>query len=455
MTALLTLWSLLPTLRWLPSTSGNPPSWTGAMQDLDTSLIHAGLRQAPRFADTLRWWTGPWVMPGIPFYRPLTSILFWLEWKAFGDREWLYGYPTLAAHAAAALLFTLLAYRLANRLEFRLPQSVGLAAAWTYLGFASPVSSREGVVNISLVWKNQPDLFAAACCFAALICYLRAQEGKQGALAAAGGWYLAGCCFKEIAVPLPLVCMALEVPAFRSDELRNAIRRCAIILALCAGFLLWRYLAIRGIGYVYGSNDGWLQRTLLELLGPFGVSLMGGWVGNALGVWIYGLGWIAWRVRGGNLASNAVQAPRRMLLFITCLTLIGLAGCSVLGMTVSHSAGLLEWHELASPFSWAVGLWGCLDPVVVMMTANTLAFLLSVAILWQRARAVLWLALAWSLAFLAPLIASPGPSHRYYLTQCGYLLLYALAAGAWLELLWSALPRRRAQRQPVSAASPQ
>src|SRR5262249_45043011 len=76
-------------------------SWTW---DLDVMLLRGGLFKARHFRDTLSWWTGTWVGQ-VPFYRPLTSYLFWAEWKAFGDEEWLYVLPDFAAHITATILF--------------------------------------------------------------------------------------------------------------------------------------------------------------------------------------------------------------------------------------------------------------------------------------------------------------------------------------------------------------
>jgi hypothetical protein len=55
-----------------------------------------------------------------------------------------------------------------------------------------------------------------------------------------------------------------------------------------------------------------------------------------------------------------------------------------------------------------------------------------------RSPAALFLTVAWTWAFLLPLVLSPGPLHRYYLSQAGYILCYALAAGFWAGDLRSA-----------------
>src|SRR5205823_4245993 len=119
------------------------------------------------------------------------------------------------------------------------------------------------------------------CCFAALLCYQRAQEGKRGALAAAAAWYLAGCAFKEIAVPLPLVFFALEAPLLRGEQRRPAWERVAVMGAMGALFLALRWAAIGGVGFTYGSNTAWRERTLVNLVGPFAPLVVSReWTGN-------------------------------------------------------------------------------------------------------------------------------------------------------------------------------
>ena len=196
---------------------GHRPSWEAT--DLDTALIHHGLAAAPGFLDTFRWWVGPWAGT-VPFYRPLASYLFWVEWRLFGDREWLYGFPTGAAHVAATVLFAVLAYRLAQRWKVSWPAVVGLLAGCGFTGVG--IFYREAVVDHVLrYWKNQPDSWAAICCFAALLVYLQARERGTAIPWAAALWYLAACCFKEAAVPLPLAALMLEFGAAKEELLRQ------------------------------------------------------------------------------------------------------------------------------------------------------------------------------------------------------------------------------------------
>jgi hypothetical protein len=421
--ALLAGWQILPNAPDWFQPPGAPPSWTS---DLDTALIHDGLLQAPRFGDTFRWWTGPWVGE-VPFYRPLTSYVFWAEWRAFGDRESLYGIPTAAAHVLAALLFTALVYALARRLRLRWPALAGIAGALGFLGYGS--SYRQiTTAAVWLRWKNQPDALAAAACFAALLFYLRAQEGSRRSLPAAAVAYLAGCSFKEIAVPLPFLCLLLEAPAWRPRPSPPALRRLLVLGAAALAFLAARAAALRGPGYTYGSNTVWLSRTLLHLLGPFAeVVVERQWLGTAVGLWTFLLGcaWIAYRRRSTRLAPARAPRAAGRALFVAALLLA--AGCSLMGAVCVQQA---EGYPPEEPVTRLVaGALLCLQPMPLATASGTLTFLLAIAVLAPRHRHVLWLSLAWTVAFLSPLVLSPGPSHRYYLSQSGYVLLYALALG--------------------------
>jgi len=432
--------------RWL-AMRGLPPTWTRDLEaavppgqgqpppihyDVDTALLHGGLEAAPRLVDTLRWWIGPWV--GIvPFYRPLTSYVFWLEWKAFGDREWLYVLPAAAAHVAAVVLFAALLYALARRHRLGWATGAALVGALLFSGLFS--QERATLASkVFLLWKNQPDSLASICCFAALLCYLRAQERKRTAPGAAA-WYLAGCGFKEIAAPLPLTFLALEAGALRGrEERRLALRRLALIAVAAVLYLAVRRLAIHGVGFTYGSNGAWLQRTLGELLGPFSSTVVfGEWLGNAIAVWSFAviLALYALYRRRARQTGDCVLLRQRLCLVGTAALAVGWSALGALALAARSEDGSLIWN----PWSWVIGLTLCLQPVEASLALSTLALLGAVVILWQRAREMLWLGLIWTAAFLAPLTLSPSPIHRYYLPQGGFFIIYALVAAIALAPL--------------------
>ena len=421
----------------LYATRSVAPSWMGP--DLDTQLIHAGLLRAPHLSDTVRWWTGPWVMGNFaPFYRPLTSELFWLEWKAFGDREYLYVLPTLLAHIAATALFSILVYRLATLYRLPLPVPAAFFAGWCFAGMPGPILNRDGVASVvALVWKNQPDSMAALCCFVALLFYLLAQAGKESSLIGAVIAYLAACAFKEIAIPLPMVFAALECwPPKGVSRAQTKVRLGAI--AMAAGFfLVIRYCAISGPGYTYGTNHEWLRRTLQEMLGPFYGLAGGEWLSASLAIWVCVVLWgYGHACRGNSRAPRQAQPAdvewSRWLPKLTC-GLIMIGGMCVLGFAALPASDRSEWRAPLSPLGLATGLLMSLQPVVLQSEIAALALIASVYLLVRHNAGLLLLGFVWLVAFLAPLVVSGGPVHRYYLPQAGYILVYSFAAGLALD----------------------
>ena len=137
----------------------------------------------------------------------------------------------------ACVLLTWLVYRLAGVYGIARPGVAALTAAWLFTGLFGPILNRDGVADaVMLLWKNQPDSLAAACCFAALLCYLRAQEGDRFFLRWAVCLYLVACAFKEIAIPLPVVCLCLEWRPARPRPSPGGGRRILALLDAGADF---------------------------------------------------------------------------------------------------------------------------------------------------------------------------------------------------------------------------
>jgi len=83
-----------------------------ARTNCDIALIYAGIREVPTLRDTLRWWHRVWAGK-VPYWRPLTSLVFWLEYHAFGpDRLDGWVWVSVAAHLAVTWLAAALGTRL-------------------------------------------------------------------------------------------------------------------------------------------------------------------------------------------------------------------------------------------------------------------------------------------------------------------------------------------------------
>lgn len=433
--ALAAAWLSIPAPAYWRHVADSPPSWTTG--EIDTGLIHGGLVAAPGFQETLRWWTGPWVGQ-VPFYRPLTSYLFWFEWKAFGDTEYLYLIPAIVAHVLACALFGILAFRLAERYRVDAPVTAGVVGA---LGFSGVFASQRLVVDLAVAnaWKNQPDAWAAICSTAALLFCLRARQRTRWDLPIAVGFYLAACGFKEIALPLPLVCIALEMDSIRDRGARPALMRLVPMFGAAGVFVALRFLAIGGLGYTYGSNRAWFMRTLEEAFGPFGTPLViGHWLGPALATWMYLVALGYWRLRSRiRVGANR----RRSQIALTVGTLaVALVGASLLGRAYLHRVGYVPGGGGPTD-DWAAGLLLVVGSETLRSTLPCLLALAAATTLVIRCPPALGVAIVWTWAFLLPLVFSPGPLHRYYLSQAGYILCYSLAAGFWAVGAGRALSR--------------
>jgi hypothetical protein len=77
---------------------------------VDSGLITEGLEKTTGWKHALRWWSGPWVAwiddgngqgHGVKFYRPLSSLVWWLQFQSFGHQGLA---PFTVVHALSHLL---------------------------------------------------------------------------------------------------------------------------------------------------------------------------------------------------------------------------------------------------------------------------------------------------------------------------------------------------------------
>jgi hypothetical protein len=86
------------------------PGWAEerlATPDEDIHRIYFAAARAS-WSDAPGWFTGNWISPGIGYYRPLTSVLFLAEHRAFGRDFVAYNRVTWLLHAANTCLLFLL-----------------------------------------------------------------------------------------------------------------------------------------------------------------------------------------------------------------------------------------------------------------------------------------------------------------------------------------------------------
>jgi hypothetical protein len=142
-----------------------------------------------------------WGPPARPaLYRPLTSLVFALQWRLGGGAPW----PFHAVNVCLYLLVALAVYRLARRVLSPGP------AWWAAAFFAVHPVHVEAVGNA----VGQSELWAALLVALATIRYLalrrRGRIGGRDILYVAA-LYLAACCFKEHAIVLPAMLVAAEL----------------------------------------------------------------------------------------------------------------------------------------------------------------------------------------------------------------------------------------------------
>lgn len=131
-----------PAADWPP---GGPEAELRRPEDIH-NLYYAA--RAASWHDIPRWWTGSWNYPRVPYYRPITSMLFFLECRAFGTNFNAWDRVTLILH----LINTLLVYLLAASLLHRHGPRRCLLGLVAVIFFATPANSMFFAVSRSLTW---------------------------------------------------------------------------------------------------------------------------------------------------------------------------------------------------------------------------------------------------------------------------------------------------------------
>jgi hypothetical protein len=185
------------------------PAVRAAYADVADSVDITQWGQKATWATVPGWWAGAWIQHSSPYYRPLSSMLFWAEVRAFG-RDFLgHAVMSWALHGAICVLLYLLALRW-------FPGPPGRRAAFALLAVVLfnlrrgpqgpgwiPAPVAYGVVAW---WPGQTD---QACLLFALLCLLDLDtwlvEGGRRRLWRGLAWWVVALLFKEMAVCVPLV----------------------------------------------------------------------------------------------------------------------------------------------------------------------------------------------------------------------------------------------------------
>ena len=165
--ALLAFWRA-PSIGWLP---GGPEAELSRPEDIHNIYYAA---RAASWRDIPRWWTGSWIYPHVPYYRPVTSMLFLAECHAFGTNFTAWDRVSVGLHVMNALLVYLLTSSLFRH------HGLGrcLFGLLAVVFFATPANTMFFAVGRSLTWwPAQNDVLSLTF---ALLCLTLLDAGLVG-----------------------------------------------------------------------------------------------------------------------------------------------------------------------------------------------------------------------------------------------------------------------------------
>jgi hypothetical protein len=173
------------------------------------------------------------------FYRPLTLVSLWVDFRLFGAALWGYHLQNILVH----VINSILVYKLARELRFE-----GTAGFWSAAWFLLASANFEPIL-----WPGARfDLFATAFVLISLIGFLRHLRTPGTALAAlstAAGAYALALLNKESAycVPLVLAMLVFTKGAWQLGSMdRVKLWRSASVFAVITAFMLAIRVAIYG-----------------------------------------------------------------------------------------------------------------------------------------------------------------------------------------------------------------
>ena len=262
-------------------------------------------------------------MHGGEYYRPVPMLLWWLLDRAGQGATWPFALAGFLLHAGSAALVVALGRGVGFTLR------VALTAGALFL--VAP-AQREA----ALWFAASTDLLATLATLAALVCLLRqARSWRAASVALAALAYFS----KETALVLPLLAVAAKWTASsrqqaaaenteRSGERSEFFRTCVVPafphMAVAGGYLIVRFVVLRGLG---GTNDPvapWWGRSLQMAAGLVHAVTAYAPLPEAL----------AWLMGGGLLLIVGVFAVRARAWFPVLWTLLALLPLPAAGWVV-------------------------------------------------------------------------------------------------------------------------
>lgn len=364
---------------------------------IDTDVILGGLYLSPDFADTLKWWTGSWVAGDkMVYFRPLTSLVWWIEWKLFGS-DGLLGFMIVSWMLFG--LTTIVAFRFFRRL-FDLP-TVGLAIAlWVsssldYLTLPSPIWAPWH-------WKNDPESWTSLCIFACLGCLLNFWESKNKlwVLGAVGCMALA-ICFKELGYVTFFMAGGLWC-LLRYRKQSPEWWPLAVLFLASLVFFAYR-TSVLGRTMPANSNGAWLQRAANNLIGGRAVATI-------------------------SLGEYIPLAISCFLCALLCLRKRQYWPAGILGLIVVTCVWIND-SKAEFPYDSALKIMAMYPSMKCALLVDTVLTLI-IFFFWgsylARRDPVRTYALGWIFLAYLPMLTAPVWQHSLYLPSMGWGLWFAV-----------------------------
>ena len=231
----------------------------GFDSDHDTVLILEGLQETGGNPNP-RWLYGSWVYAHVHYYRPVTSYLYWAEWRLFGENRWFYSYVGMGLHILLSLWLFSLVWLLS-----RSPA----AGFFSALAFSDIIRQKAGagLSPTYMWWPAQHDplygLFYVISLFF-LVRYLREARLRHMILSLSFFALAIGC--KESAYSLPLLVPVILWYERSPDKLRRALPFFG--LAIVAFTFRWFALGPAGMVSTVRADHSILSRLLQQIASP-------------------------------------------------------------------------------------------------------------------------------------------------------------------------------------------
>jgi hypothetical protein len=333
-------------------------------EQFDVVTITQAARSATP-ATVLHWWIGPWIQREMPYYRPVTSMLYLAEWQLFHQSYLGYSLLSWLLHALNSALLCALLYRLTPGSPTRRAVIGGLAAAL----FTVSYWGNMGVpAQVMYWWPAQGDLLSLSFGLTALLLWDRQLTGppdhherRQPTIQSGGAatvFLVLAILTKEMAYVVPgmigLLTLYRRPGAFRrvfGVTAGTAVALWLVRRLVVPGAMGFKWKGLYSLEKLYHALGGPLAPLVIARDPPLPVAALGG----ALLLW--GGGWLL----GKRQRATGKAVPLYVALLPFALCLLWAALCfQVLGgvwarVFIDPNPGWLIrgiWYWLALGWLW-------------------------------------------------------------------------------------------------------